>query len=467
MTERKNKRQEPEVRLAEDLAAEVDELLEFAKKRGLVARQGDTGKRVMTTHPDKPNVDEFLRGELRQALEGDVVSATQADDTTGLLDWELQREISKKALLGLRRPALLDLAMRLRLDKRGRTEDVAERIARHYGFDGAAIAQVILDTEQEPEPQHALSDRLFPLERPVQDLESIFPRLKVVLRRFIRVGVARWVLFEQLERRGGALKLTGRLRAFRAYVAGDQEIPQLGATPVDTPFAIEIGADDPFLRIRRGNSTVGRAACRALEAVTELRTLGRLPIGHGGVEGLLAAIDPNTRAMLDLLHDRLRETIARSPNLTVARFRMSEDDLGDEDRPDRPRLKAVRFEGTHLLDSIPACRLIALDGRALVDLSLVVVANPDSSDEPAELPIRLSFDRDHANVVTDLGNRPDLAIRLHRELLLQVEQALQEGVKDVASLERFVERINEFARSGRPVDRAVMLRDEESQESGA
>lgn len=459
MSSRGRKRQTQEVRLTEDILAEIDELLDLAKERGRAAREGDTGKRVLTTRADKANLDDFLRGELRQALEDEIVPATEADDTSGMLEWELRREITKKALIGLKLPTLRGVAAEKNLDKRGRAEDVAERIARFYKFDEQAIAQLILDAEDEPEPERGLADRLFPIDQPVKDLAGFLQDIRPVVHRYIRVGLARWFVLEDADDRNGALRLNGKIRSYRAHVESEGDEPQLGSSVIETPVGIEIRKDNSFLRLRRGNAAASRSAARAIESAGGLQLLGRLPIeqSHGG--GRLATFEPRTVVMLDILHNRLGATIARSPNLTMARFEMSaQDDATENDDPDRPSLKAVRFEGSHLLDSVSACRLIAIDGRALVHLSLLVVANPDGSDEPGEFPIRISLDRDHATLVTGYGTRPDLALRLHRELLAELEAAILQGATDPSALESFATRIHDLAQSGEASEKAVMLR---------
>src|SRR4051812_22318630 len=59
---------------AEDLSAEVEELLSLAAERGRLARTTAQGRRgrsspVATTHPDKADIAGLLRDELRQVLE--------------------------------------------------------------------------------------------------------------------------------------------------------------------------------------------------------------------------------------------------------------------------------------------------------------------------------------------------------------------------------------------------------------
>ena len=162
--------------------------------------------------------------------------------------------------------------------------------------------------------------------------------------------------------------------------------------------------------------------------------------------------------MLDILDNRLAKAQAFDANLTVARFELDRRNAELEAEGDRPRVKEVRFEGDHLLDSLAACRLIAVDGRALIDLSMRVSFGP-TDPEAARFPVRIHLDRDHALVLTGFGrNRPELSADLHRGVVRAVEREFEDGVANVRQLELLAERISKFARSDSEANRATMLR---------
>src|SRR5262249_19903453 len=151
---------------AEKLAADAEALLDFARQRGREARQVRTKsarQRVLTTElRDKPDIRLALEAELRDALESDVLPAVETGDSE-LFQLERQREIQKKALLALKRPALTELAESMDLDKRGKSEDIAERIARALHFNERDVAQLIIENVDEPEPERRYADRVFPV----------------------------------------------------------------------------------------------------------------------------------------------------------------------------------------------------------------------------------------------------------------------------------------------------------------
>jgi hypothetical protein len=167
--------------------------------------------------------------------------------------------------------------------------------------------------------------------------------------------------------------------------------------------------------------------------------------------------------MLDALANRLREARLVAPNLTVARFRVGDTPVDTDDEDEvvrRPSLRAVRFEGDHLLDSAPACKLLAEEGRELVDIAMHIDVPAGNGSETTRFPARVAVDRDHALVMTGFGTRrPELSVGLQRTLVDSVTAELRDGFADPARLQRLCERILERARAESPVTRADMLHD--------
>ncbi len=488
-------RQEKTVVLSEDLSSEIERLLEYGRERGRVAREtrlvDSRTQPVHTIHPDKPDITELLREELISALEDEVVPAVRTGPARGILEGELQREIAKKALVGLKLHMLRQIAEKLRLDKRGNLEDVADRIARTYRYDEHEIAQLVLDHDEDPEPDRGHSDRIFPLQD-APDLDHVVKRLGYVTGRYIRVGVARWFVFEEVKAAEGRVILDGILRAYNVSVNVDDDLsvtadadgsaaglpasldPEpsarseatLGSSPTELPVRVSLLRGSKTLRIRSKNVSAARAAVRALAIATDAETLGHLPLATRAYEGPLGSFAEHTTFMLDLVDNRLADAHASNPNLTVARFAIERSDETHEEEGERPRVREVRFEGDHLLDSLAACRLIALDGRVLADLSLRVSFG--DSDEVARFPLRISLERDHVLLITGFGRGLlEQSAALHRLLVNAVEQALDSGVKNVERLEALAVRIDAFARANQEVDRPTMLKeDDESAPAG-
>lgn len=121
----------------------------------------------------------------------------------------------------------------------------------------------------------------------------------------------------------------------------------------------------------------------------------------------------------------------------------------------------VRFEGDHLLDSVAACRLIAIDGRALIDLSLRVSFS-EGHGKPARFPVRIGLERDHAVVLTGFGaHQPTASAALHRNLLHAVERGFDDGVANTKRLQGLAEKIAASARLNQETEHATMLADDD------
>jgi hypothetical protein len=166
--------------------------------------------------------------------------------------------------------------------------------------------------------------------------------------------------------------------------------------------------------------------------------------------------------MLDLIYNRVPFAGTTSPNLTAAKFRMEKEaaELESQEDADRPSLRSVRFEGRHLLDSIAACRLIARDARALVDISMTVGFSVGHDEEEIRFPIRFVLEQDHVAVMTGFGLIPQFARTLHDKLIKGAESTIEEGIANLERLEDLAERILAFSASEVPPDRARMLQED-------
>lgn len=72
-------------------------------------------------------MEHLLADELRSALEDEVVPAVETEPSAGIVKWELERELIKKALVGLKLPVLRDIARDRALEAGGGSEDLAGR----------------------------------------------------------------------------------------------------------------------------------------------------------------------------------------------------------------------------------------------------------------------------------------------------------------------------------------------------
>jgi hypothetical protein len=442
------------------LASDVEELITLARERGSASRRerrGDTSHESPyreRREPDRSSTQEILGDELRELLEDEVVPAYP--DDPGFVESEFHREVVKKALVGLHAATLREVAESQLLDKRGSVEQVAERIARAYQYDDAEIARLILENEEEPEPDRGHVSRLFPTARAV-DLSSAVERIKAVMGRLVRTGVARWLEIDEVLKAetGNQAQINARLRTYKAFVSDLGDEPTLGSSPTETDVSIVLANGQPNLLAQGADANASRIATRGIAAVIEMPLASGLSLGRP-LSGHLATFDERTVVLLDLVYSRLDRLGIAERNLTVARFVTEKDDDASTTRPEEagePSLKAVRFEGHHLLDSPQACQLVALGGRGLVDISLWVAAPllADDGGETPWFPIRFTLERDHVGVVTGFGRwNPERSLRLHEMLIGEVEAAMSSGPDDPEALEELAERIYGTARSGKP-----------------
>jgi hypothetical protein len=239
------------------------------------------------------------------------------------------------------------------------------------------------------------------------------------------------------------------------------------ATPSEAAAELVLYRDQRLLVARRCSAPVASAAVNALRSALRLQPLGRVLYKAEAVEGAADTFALQSLFILDVLANRLREEGLVAPNLTVARFKVGdtavEDDADEDVR--RPTLRAVRFEGDHLLDSATACKLLAEEGRALVDIAMHFdVPASDAGAAAASFPARVAVDADHALVMTSFGTRrPELSVGLQRTLVEVVAAELRDGVLDAARLAQLCGRILERARTEGPIKRADMLDDDSSE----
>lgn len=179
---------------AEDLDAAVLSLIGEAKAMGEAIRAKSHREAAPAVSAD---IDHILSDSLRQALEDEVVPAVETKQG-GLDAVEVEHEVIKKALVGLKVSTLRRLAEEQRLQASGTSEDLATRLGRAYEWDAEAVARLVLANEEEPPADRGHVTRVFPLSD-APSVDHIQSRLSYVLGRYIRIGVARWFVFESAE----------------------------------------------------------------------------------------------------------------------------------------------------------------------------------------------------------------------------------------------------------------------------
>lgn len=439
----------------EEITAAVDRAAQLAQRWAEEIRRANP-EREYVLEADKPDVTAALGDVLRAALEDEVVPATEVASESEIVAWELDRELIKKALIGLKRDELRTIAASHNLDVRGNAEHLASVIARAYAWDEEAIARLVLEHEPEPSPERGHVSRLIPIAAP-PDVGDLARRLEYVRGRYVRVAVARWFVFESIRVQGESVDLVGRVRAYQASVDERVEAPQLARSHREDQVRIRINGTSAVVQVDGASATTANSVMRALHATTELTPVNAVPLRQPILEGVAASFAGESLFLLDVLFNRLATAGLSEPNLTVARFRLRDtpDDIEDDDATRRPRLKAVRFEGDHLLDSVTACRLLAREARPLVDVSLRAAADEDPT---ARYPIRIAIERGHVLLMTGYGTRkPELSASVHAALRHELISEIEQGIAKPQQLARLANRIMERSRAEQPVEHADMF----------
>ncbi len=420
--------------LSEELDDAVRRMMDLADETALKLRR--TPGHTVTTHPkfSVEQDDSFLK--LRAALEDEVIAAIPTNGAGTIAEIEITHEVSKRALIGLKLSRLKELAKDLRVSSRGNSEDVATQIAQAYSWDERGIAELVIANEQEPSPERGTTDRLFPL-RVSADLAYTYDRLRTVTNRYVRVNVAKWFVFDEVQKKSGQVDVKGTYQSYDVRVDNQGDEARLIPDAFRKPVSLEIHESD-VLHVRTTSATAARAAARATEVAANLETRGY--VVDGTVYGQM---DAGTLFLLDILDTRLLAGGFSEVNITIARFRTSESSGQSlEDTGFRhPNLRAVRFEGDHILDSVQACRLISKERRALTDIAFQVRVTDSDIAKSGRFPVRLALEGDHVQVSTGFGTNPELSVVAHRRIVDVVEAEINDGSKDPARLELLLTRI--------------------------
>lgn len=398
---------------------------------------------------------------LRKWLEDETLALVEPDGPRGIAEHELHQEIMKKALAGLKREALQDIASRKNVVPESRLDDLTRQVARLYDWDSERIARLVLDYTEEPhETEGGLSTRIFTLANPA-DVEYLADRLDYVDGRYYRTDIAKWFVFDEYKVEGSVLRVGGTLQSWKAEVdpASDE---QLKSDRDIAASSLEIREGGTAARVVGAKShAIARSMLSAFKVATLAETLAYVP--NAGTDAAVAPyrLHPNTVFLLDLITHRLRGHLFRDKNAVLARFRHSNRGSSAKASSKKPSLSAVRFEGENLLDSPAACGLMWTEGRPLVDVTVSVAATASETDSTirGRLPIRLVLEKDAILVSTGLASEATLMNEIHSAVVSQVEAAIAQGVNPERE-SRLVRTIRAQAENPDPEADAQLLDDE-------
>ena len=435
---------------SEEVLGRLNELADEVAARG-----HDAGERALAQEDlvrrlrQRPRFRDQFLDEARRALEDEIDLAVPTAGEQQIDQSEVDREVAKKALARLKLPQLRRIAETRNLDPRGKEEEVIDRIVRAYDVDSSEIARLVL-TNEEAREERGVADRVYPIFDDSIDLDVAEERLRLFVGRYIRTGIARWFVFEELEHHAEYAFLHGVFRTYRVDPVGEDEEFTLNAAATAANVRVRIDRGGRFVVARSGGATEARSGVTAVAKVLGLRLLGALPIETRAHEGHLMHWDHRSVFVVGFLQRELDRDGISIFNLTSAQFETGE---APSDDVARPSVRSVKFEGAHLLSSIPACELL-VEGRGLVGISALVRFQPNP-DESFLVPLRLSLERDHLVVLTGFGtNRPELARDVQRIVVQRLIKALGEPLKNEADLENLARRIAGRARATEPVETA-------------
>lgn len=408
-----------------------------------------------------PDFTELVKQNFRKYFEDEVIPAIPSP-AGGLVDaTELRHEVAKKALLGLKISVLRRGAQDVfgSIPSRYSAEELAQVVAKSLDWDPDAVAQFVLDNEEHAtEESWAYTSRLYALSPDFDISGDIESEIRQYLGRYIRVGVAQWYAFTDLQRIASGIRVYGR---YMSYTTDVMEIDSIGKLrPVENvdEIAVDISTNSRIVEVDNASVRASKAAVFAATATFGEHTLGYVPNVGSEESRVKGEVHGSSMFLLNILENRIPNHVVTGMNLTVARFKFDNSDANDSNKP---TLKAVRFEGNHILDSAQACRFIVVDGRPLANISFRLTLRRSDSGEStlkssSTFPVKIAIERDHVHVTTGLGDDPLRASEAH-ELVKRAVQAEIINGHDSSALESLLSRMTERVEATQPSDRPSML----------
>jgi hypothetical protein len=443
---------------SEDFRKRLEELVQEGRDAGRRAeteaiRAGAEALRL----PDAPDLEQPLLDSLQAVMEAEVIVAKPAAGEAVIERNEQDREISKRALMHIRLPQLRVIAEGLGGRRGGGLEDVLERIVRAYGSDQEKIARLVVEYEAEPPPERRWTTRLFHLTASEPDLTSTATRAELFTRRYMRTGVARWFVIDDLDWSWQRLSMSGTFRYYKADATQEDDEYRLVANAADAPARLRLEADQTSVEVDARGPTESRAIMAAFQHATGLRWRKEPPFPGHFAAGELLRWDVRSVFFLDLLSARFRSDAIEIFDLRSAGFQAATGpELSSQDDDQSPAIKSIRLEGRYLFDSKAACEQLVA-GQALIELGLVIRFRP-SAEQDVLIAVTIRQERDHTTVMTAYGVvDPAVARQLHLLLIEGVRQTFERGLRDSSALERVAAEIRKRAAEETPVRRPTIF----------
>jgi len=384
---------------------------------------------------DAPDLSDRAEAALRELLEEETLALIETEGPNGIAAHELEHELQKKALVGLKREVLAGLASQRGLVPAGKLDDLAQQVAASFGWEEQEIARLVLDYAEDPRvTEGGPVTRVFILEDPV-DLAFTTDRLSYVDGRYYRTDIAKWFTFKRFRRTDSVLRVEGSLQTYKAGVNPlDEEKLTSDRAEFDAQLELREGSSIAFVH-HAANATVARSVMSAFKVAALAGHTKHVPNAGTGAAIRPLSLHPSTEWLLHVITHRLRGHLFRDRNPVLARFRFTREEArtgegGESSR--KASLRAVRFEGRNLMASPAACGLMWTEGRPLVDITLMVSSTKSETDSTirGSLPIRIALERDHVLVSTGLASDVSLVNEVHRTVVAQVALSIENAVSD-------------------------------------
>lgn len=405
-----------------------------------------------------PELDLRLRAGLKAALESEFTPAVAAGDGR-INQFEFDREIIKKALVGLTRHQLQLLGKERRVRVSGSAEALASRVADSFDWDPVEVAKAVLRYELATSTDRGHATRIFALaEEPAMD--HVRERLSYVAGRYIKVALAKWFVFDSVKESPDSVVLAGALRSFKAEVEAEEDgtaaIHHIG----DRKEALIEFSGGQLFQVNESTVLGSRAGAEAFSQAINIQLLDWVPNGGTGAPAGTSGsvgMHPTSEFVMDIVHNRLRDGRFSDMNLTGAKFQVGRESK-DTTVERKPELKSVRFDGSYLIGSHSACTMLVTDRRALVDIAFQVAVRAKDGTDRGSFPVRLSVESNHVLVATGYGSSGDVATsrEVHLKAVRAVEQEMVSGLGNESRLNDLVTELRAVAAKG-TADKAVPL----------
>lgn len=433
----------------EELTDQVDAAIGIALDR--VNHIEEVGRRAGLTvlrSSHIPSIADAMALEIAEILADEVLVGAETQGDLGIPQWEKEKEIGKRALLNLRFSELRQVARDRGLPVSGRMDELADRVVRSLGIDREEIARTVIQNEQ-PRPERGLVTRLLPLyEAP--DLAHIEERVAPYVRRYIRIGVARWLVIAAVDATDDHVDISGHIRYYRVEPKVEEEEFTLQDSPRSSDVRIRFRRGVAWAELMLKRAGDARGLGYAIRRLFEIVPTQRLPLNIHITGGDLVGWDIRTLFMLDLLNSGLQDRQHAITNMTTVQFE------SDEDENRRVSVTSVRLQGQQLISSRQACEFI-VQGRGMIMIALRLRAQVQR-DEFVTVPFRVDLHEDSIVVSTALTDIPQsLTHQIHGHVLERVRSSVEAGIRDVPGLMALGDQIIQRSVDVSPVDEPDIL----------